>query len=100
MSFFNSTEVKPIKKKRKRKQNIWNKILSEKEFNEIGKLDHFLDSNSYEQYLINKRYFVLRKRIEKGRMIRNNTSMRFSNSQKEFFDLCKQNNLPNPWLNQ
>lgn len=98
MSFFNSTEGKTIKKRKR--QNIWNKSLSNKEFNEIGKLDQFLDSNSYERYQINRRYFVLRKRIEKGMMIRNNTSMRFSNSKQEFFDLCKQNNLPNPWLNQ
>jgi len=97
MSFFNSTEVKPIKKKRK--QNIWNKTLSKNQFNEIGKFEQLLDSNSYDLYSIHRRYFVLKKRIEKGSMIRNNTSMIFSNSKCEFNKLCEDYNLPNPWRN-
>ena len=92
---FEATEGKKIK--RKRRKSIWNKQLSEKEFNKIGKFDQFVDENSYEIYSIHKRYFVLLKRIEKGMMKRNNTSNRFSNSKHEFQNLCKEYNLPNPW---
>ena len=42
---FEATKGKEIK--RKRRKSIWNKELSEKEFNQIGKLDQFLDENSY-----------------------------------------------------
>ena len=87
---FEATRGKKIT--RKRRISIWNKQLSEKEFNEIGKLDQFLDENSYEIYSIHKRYFVLLKRIEKGMMKRNNTSTRFSNSKHEFQNLCKEYN--------
>ena len=92
---FESTKGKKIKTKRRK--SIWNKELSEKEFNEILNLDNFLDENSYEIYSIHKRYFVLLKRIEKGMMRKNNTSSRFSNSKHEFQNLCKEHNLPNPW---
>jgi len=92
---FEATKGKKIT--RKRRISIWNKQLSEKEFNEIGKLDQFVNENSYEIYSIHKRYFVLLKRIEKGMMKRNNTSTRFSNSKNEFQNLCKEHNLPNPW---
>ena len=47
---FEATEGKKIK--RKRRKSIWNKQLSEKEFNKIGKFDQFVDENSYEIYSI------------------------------------------------
>ena len=92
---FEATKGKKIK--RKRRKSILSKELIEKEFNEIGKLDQFVNENSYEIYSIHKRYFVLLKRIEKGMMRKNNTSSRFSNSKHEFQNLCKEHNLPYPW---
>ena len=45
-------------------QKTWNKHLSEKEFNEIGKLDQLVDENSYEIYSIHKEKEKKRKRIK------------------------------------
>lgn len=69
------------------------KDLSLKEFNSIGKLpvDDVSSKDSYRQYHIQRRYFILKKRIS-DTLSKNN---KVTNKDKfEFMRLCKYHKLP------
>ena len=69
------------------------KDLSLEEFNSIGKLpvDDVSSKDSYYQYQIHRRYFILKERISNA-LSKNNEVM--DNDKFEFIRLCKNHKLP------
>ena len=69
------------------------KALSEKQFNSIGKLpvDDVSSKDSYYQYLLQRRYFILKKRIS-NTLSKNKRVM--DDDKFEFIRLCKDHKLP------
>ena len=69
------------------------KDLSLEEFNSIGKLpvDGASSEDSYYQYQIHRRYFILKERISNA-LSKNNEVM--DNDKFEFIRLCKNHKLP------
>ena len=67
------------------------KDLSLEEFNSIGKLPGQYNEDSYYQYQLHRRYFILKERISNA-LSKNN---RVKNNDKfEFIRLCKNHKLP------
>ena len=67
------------------------KDLSVKEFNSIGKLPGQYNEDSYYQYQLHRRYFILKERISNA-LSKNNEVM--DNDKFEFIRLCKNHKLP------
>ena len=69
------------------------KDLSLEEFNSIGKLpvDDVSSKDSYYQYLLQRRYFILKKRIS-NTLSKNKRVM--DDDKFEFIRLCKNHKLP------
>ena len=69
------------------------KDLSLEEFNSIGKLpvDDVSSKDSYYQYLLQRRYFILKKRIS-NTLSKNKRVM--DDDKFEFIRLCKDHKLP------
>ena len=69
------------------------KDLSVKEFNSIGKLpvDDVSSKHSYHQYQLQRRYFILKKRIS-NTLSKNKRVM--DDDKFEFIRLCKDHKLP------
>ena len=69
------------------------KDLSLEEFNSIGKLpvDDVSSTDSYYQYQLQRRYFILKERISNA-LSKNNEVM--DNDKFEFIRLCKNHKLP------
>ena len=69
------------------------KDLSVKEFNSIGKLpvDDVSSKHSYHQHLLQRRYFILKKRIS-NTLSKNKRVM--DDDKFEFIRLCKNHKLP------
>ena len=75
------------------KKRFYLKDLSLEEFNSIGKLpvDGASSEDSYYQYQIHRRYFLLKERISNA-LSKNNEVM--DNDKFEFIRLCKNHKLP------
>ena len=67
------------------------KDLSLEEFNSIGKLPGQYNEDSYYQYQLHRRYFILKERISNA-LSKNNEVM--DNDKFEFIRLCKNHKLP------
>ena len=75
------------------KKRFYLKDLSLEEFNSIGKLpvDDMSSEDSYYQYQLHRRYFILKERISNA-LSKNNEVM--DNDKFEFIRLCKNHKLP------
>ena len=79
------------------KKKFYLKDLSLEEFNSIGKLpvDGASSEDSYYQYQIHRRYFILKERISSA-LSKNNEVMYdgYDDDKFEFIRLCKDHKLP------
>ena len=73
------------------KKRFYLKDLSLEEFNSIGKLPGQYNEDSYYQYQLHRRYFILKERISNA-LSKNNEVM--DNDKFEFIRLCKNHKLP------
>ena len=83
--------------KKKKHKSIWKRTLSFDEFVKIPKLPHnSIDvKQEYEQYLITRNYFILKKSLKRAIGKEEDYTTSFKKKKEEFNKLCENYKLSN-----